>query len=281
MTTEITIAAAQIESVAGDIAANAERHVEAIAAAQSSGVDLLVFPELSLTDYLSEPDVATLARTADAPEIRWIAKAAGTMAVSLGFIERGADGRAYNAQALLVDDGCRAIHRKLNLPTYGTLREGHHYGAGSALDTCDLPGGWSSATLICADAWNPALPWLAALKGIDVLLVPVASALDAVDGFDNPAGWDVNLRHTALTYGLPLVMANHCGTRGGLRFWGGSRVLDAEGRDIARCGDGPGLAIATLRRDDILAARARAPTIRDADPELVRRELDRTIAARG
>ena len=276
----ITVAAAQIACVVGDRAANAASHVAAIAAARAEGVDLLVFPELSLTDYASEPEVARLALTADAPELRRIADAAGDMVVSLGFIERGVNGGAYNAQALLSDGRCLAIHRKLNLPTYGKLQEGRHYAAGTALDAAALPGGWSAATLICADAWNPALPWLAALKGIDLLLVPVASALDAVEGFDNPAGWAVNLRHTALTYGLPLVMANHCGTRGGLRFWGGSCVLDADGREVARCGDGPGLAVATLKREDMLAARRRLPTIRDADSDLVRRELDRVIAAR-
>ena len=280
MTAEITVAAAQIECVPGDVAANASRHEGAIAAARARDVDLLVFPELSLTDYLSEPDVARLARTLDGPEIGRLAGIAGGMTVSLGFIERGLDGRAYNTQALLSGGACVALHRKLNLPTYGNLQEGRHYAAGATLDTAALPGGWSAATLICADAWNPALPWLAALKGIDLLIVPVASALDAVERFDNPAGWALNLAHTAMTYGLPLVMANHCGTRGGLRFWGGSRILDAGGHEVARCGDGPGLAVATLTRDDILAARMRLPTIRDADPHLVRRELDRVLAAR-
>ena len=210
-----------------------------------------------------------------------IAAAAGGMAVSFGFIERGADGRAYNAQALFRHGRCLAVHRKLNLPTYGNLQEGRHFAAGSELATTALPGGWSTATLICADAWNPALPWLAALKGIDLLLVPAASALDAVEGFDNPGGWEVILRHTALAYGLPLVMANHCGSRGGLRFWGGSRVLDPDGHEVARCGDRPGLAVATLRRDDVVAARRRLPTIRDADPALVRRELGKVPGAGG
>ena len=61
------------------------------------------------------------------------------------------------------------------------------------------------------------LPWLTALRGADLLVVPAASSLDAVGhGFDNPAGWDLVLRHNAMIYGLPIVMANHCGTRGAL-----------------------------------------------------------------
>jgi predicted amidohydrolase len=94
--------------------------------------------------------------------------------------------------------------------------------------------------------------------------------VDAVDAeFDNPGGWDINLRHTAMTYGLPVVMANHCGRRGGMNFWGGSRILDPFGRELARAGAQPGLICAELNLADVSTARARLPTIRDADPDLV------------
>ena len=60
------VAAAQIECRPGDIPANLALHLAALDSARNRGVDLLVFPELSLTDYLSEPDTATLARASDA-----------------------------------------------------------------------------------------------------------------------------------------------------------------------------------------------------------------------
>src|SRR5262249_28971798 len=124
------------------------------------------------------------------------------------------------------------------------------------------------------DTWNPALPWLAALQDAGLLLVPIASALDAVgNGFDNPAGWDLNLRHTALTYGMPIVMANHCGTRGAMRFWGGSRIINAFGQEIVRANAEPALIAASIELDDVWRARRRLPTIRDADPDLIQAEL--------
>jgi predicted amidohydrolase len=46
-----TIAAAQSFSVAGDLAANIARHLRFMAVAAEQGVELLVFPELSLTGY--------------------------------------------------------------------------------------------------------------------------------------------------------------------------------------------------------------------------------------
>jgi predicted amidohydrolase len=59
-----TIAAAQIPSVRGNVAANAAAHADAIAAAAAHGVSVLVFPELSLIGY--EPDLgASLVLRAD------------------------------------------------------------------------------------------------------------------------------------------------------------------------------------------------------------------------
>ncbi|MCW6511665.1 nitrilase-related carbon-nitrogen hydrolase [Lichenifustis flavocetrariae] len=276
---ELAVAAAQIECRPGDIDSNLALHLTAVAEARAQGINLLVFPELSLTDYMSEPDVDALARTADAPELCRVAEAAGRTAVSMGFLERGEDGRIYNAQALLADGRCLSVHRKLNLPSYGRLQETRHYCRGDTLTSAGWRDGWTVATLICADTWNPALPRLAALGGATLLATPVASSLDAVDEFDNPGGWDLNLRHTALTYGLPIVMANHCGRRGGLSFWGGSRVLDPFGRDLVRLDTAPGLGVARLRQADVVAARARLPTIRDADPQFVHSELGRLLAS--
>jgi predicted amidohydrolase len=277
--TRLTVAAAQIECRPGDVPANLALHLTAIREARARGADLLVFPELSLTDYLPRPDLARLARRPDAPEILALAEAAEGMLVSFGFIEDGGPGRFHNAQGLVSEGRVLSVHRKLNLATYGRLAEGLHYAKGERIEPV-VHGGWSVATLVCAETWNPALPWLAALKGATLLVVPAASSLHVVEDLDNRSGWDVNLAHTALTYGLPLVMANHCGSRGGLEFWGGSRVLDAFGRELARAGDGPGLIAATLALDDGRRARERLPTVRDADPEAVAAELQRFLAER-
>ena len=276
------VAVAQIECRPGDVSANLESHLAALRSAHALRADLLVFPELSLTDYLREPDTSALARSANAAELREISAAAGNMIVSVGFIERGSDGRIYNAQALLGQGACLQVHRKANLPTYGQLVEGRYYAPGRSVAPARLPGGWTAATLVCADTWNPALPWLAALQQADVLIVPVASSVGAVNAdFDNPGGWDLNLRHTALTYGLPVVMANHCGRRGGLDFWGGSRILDPFGHELARAGPEPCLILAELKHADVATARHRLPTIRDADPDFVYAVLGRVLGRNG
>lgn len=273
MTSRLRVAAAQIGCRPSDMSANLASHLAAIETARARNVDMLVFPELSLTDYLAAPDCAALGTTCAAPEFAVIAEAAGAMHVSVGFIERDAQGRFFNAQALIAGDRI-SVHRKLNLPGYGALREDAVYDKGEGLDLVTLNQNWRTATLICADSWNPALPWLAALSGADLLILPVASSRGAVDGgFDNPRGWDINLAHAAMTYGLPTIFANHCGRRDGFDFWGGSRILDAGGRELARAGEEPDLVVAEIDLTEVHAARANLPTIRDSDPALIHRLL--------
>lgn len=262
------VAAAQVACMPGDVAANLASHLAAIANARARGVELVVFPELSLTGYESRPDLGRLARTATCAELRALADASRGMTLTVGFIEANPTGKPFNSVAILGGGHVVAVHRKLNLPTYGRLVEGEVYTAGETIDLVPTPLG-NTACLICADTWNPAWPWLAALRGAAALIVPVASARGAVAAeFDSRDGWEVNLRHTAMTYGLPVVMANHCGTDG-LSFWGGSMILDAFGQVIARAGDVPDLIVAEIDPAWTRIARERLPTIRDAAPALV------------
>jgi predicted amidohydrolase len=277
----LKVAAAQIECIPSDIDANLTKHLATIWEAREAGANLVIFPELSLTDYLAAPDTRILGRDIGAEEISQIADAAGSMTVSFGFIERGDEGRFHNSTAIVSAGSLLHVHRKLNLPTYGQLQEGLHYTAGDALELATIAEGWQAATLICADSWNPAIAWLAAIKQPDLLIQPIASARGAVGGeFDNPANWTINLQHTAMTYGLPLVMCNHCGSRGGAEFWGGSRILDAFGRELARAGEGEATIYAEIELNDAHTARSLLPTIRDADPQLVQAILGAILRPR-
>jgi predicted amidohydrolase len=217
----------------------------------------------------------------DDPLLAEIARACGSMCAIVGVIEESPAAQYYNSAIALRDGRVVAVHRKVNLATYGRLEDGKHFAAGRTVDTLALGGGWRAGIMICADLWNPPLVHLAALQGVTILLAPVSSAIEAVGAeFDNPGGWDVNLRFHALTYGLPVAMANRVGHEDGLTFWGGSRVLDAFGRTVATAdGAGEALVEARIDYDDVRRARYLLPTIRDANTALLRRELERVASA--
>ncbi|MDQ6618239.1 MAG: nitrilase [Pseudomonadota bacterium] len=277
----LRVAVAQIESIPGDIEANHRKHLDVIDAARSAGADVLVFPELSLTGHGSGAQALELAMGREHRVIHDIARASQAMCTVFGFIEEAAGAQFYNAAVAVQDSRIVFLHRKINLATYGRLDDGKHFAAGNRLDTFVVAPQWRAALMVCADTWNPALVHLAALQGATLLLAPVSSALEAVDAaFDNPGGWDVNLRFHALTYGLPVAMANRVGREGELTFWGCSRILDAFGASLAQArGAGEELVNAELDFDDVRRARHRLPTVRDANTALVQRELERVLHA--
>lgn len=270
----LRVAAAQL-AVRDSRAAIVEDHLACIGQARAAGADLLLFPELSLTGYAGAVEAWRSDALPDAALLRQFADAAGPVAVAIGLPEEVGAGQVCNAQVVLRAGKVVHRHRKLCLPTYGSLEEGKHFTPGHVLQSFQL-GSWRVAILTCADLWNPALPWLAALDGVTLLLVPVASAAGAVDeAFDTPAGWDVVLRHTSLLYGLPVAMANYASSP----FWGGSRIIDALGGITAQAGAEPELLVAGLDMAQVRAARRLLPTRRDSNPELVSRELGRRLDA--
>lgn len=274
----LRIGIAQEQFIPGAIEANYQIHAAAIERAREESLDILVFPELSLTDYVVTDSTIRLGMTCEGGYIELMAQLAQHVTVSFGFIEK-LNGKIYNTQALVRAGRTISLHRKLNIPNYGNLNEGRYFQKCAELESAVSINDWATSTLICADLWNPALPFLCAVRGAELMLVPSASALGAVGGnFDNPSGWDTVLKHTALLYGLPVVFANHCGSRDGLEFWGGSRIVDPSGKVIVQAGNQSEFIIGNVAKSDLARARKLLPTLRDADPDLIARLLTGVLA---
>jgi predicted amidohydrolase len=272
----LRVGAAQIDPTEADIAENLAQHIHYIDLARQRGVDVLVFPELSLTGYQVKSRTPDLAITRDDPRLLTLAEAAGDMTVVAGFVEEGWAVQFHNSAVALRRGEVTFVHRKLNIASYGNLEEAKYFANGRFMDvfTHELP--WTASILICADAWNPALVYLAALAGATFLIMPIASSHTAVGiEFSNPEGWDTALSFYGMMYGMPVVMANHCGSRDGEDYWGHSRVVDAHGKVLAMAGEKEELVVADLSYDAIRQARFQLPTVRDSNLDLIHREIER------
>lgn len=278
----LKVGIAQIESVLGDTSANLQKHLAMVESARAQGIDVLLFPEMSLTGHNAGPDTLRLAMTRDDEMVREIARASGPMCTIFGLIEEAVAAQFYNTAIAVRDGGLVFLHRKVNLATYGKLEDGKHFAAGRYVETFEMGPRWRAGVLICADLWNPALVHIAAVHGATVLFAPISSAVEAVGAeFDNPGGWAVNLQFYAMTYGLPVVMANRVGTEGELSFWGGSRILDAFGKTLAQAGKGEELIAAEIDYERVRLARYLLPTLRDSNLGLIDREIDRLVSVVG
>lgn len=273
---KLRVAAAQIDPTEADIRENLAKHYDFIDQAHREKVDVLVFPELSLTGYQLKSKTPDLAITRDDKRLLAIAERAGDMTVVAGFVEEGYAAQFHNSAAALRRGEVEFIHRKLNLASYGNLEEAKYFARGRYVDVFIHEPPWTLAIFICADAWNPGLIHLAGLYGATLLVMPIASSHEAVGlNFSNPEGWDTALSFYGMLYGMPIVMANHCGSRDGETYWGGSRVIDPHGKTLALGGKQEELVVADVDYAAVRQARFQLPTVRDSNLDLIHREVER------
>ncbi|WP_166820398.1 nitrilase-related carbon-nitrogen hydrolase [Thalassoroseus pseudoceratinae] len=273
----LRVAVAQIDSVPYEVNINVDKHFKYIEEARAADVDLLVFPELSITGYPVGFRALEVAITQDDQLLTELASESGPMRTVVGFVEDGYAAQIHNTCAVLHDGDVQFIHRKLNLASYGNLEEKKHYAGGRYIDVFKMQSPWIGSILVCADLWNPALVQIAALYGTTLLIAPVASSERALAGdFSNPMGWETVIKFYSMIYGFPVIMANFSG---GIslddRFWGGSRVVDPYGNTLIQAGDGEELIIAEIDYNGVRDARFRLPTVRDSNLDLIQREIGR------
>ncbi len=273
------VALAQFDSSIGDVEANLARMGTLTAEANSHGSDLTVFPELATHGYaLGEiPDDRSLG----ARDHRLAQLSSAGCDVLAGFHEDGGV-RTYNSAAYLSRGTLVHVHRKLYLPNYLAWEERKHGSPGQTLRAFDTPHA-RIATLICNDAWQPVLPWLAAQDGAEVLLVPTNSTAGLGPGLlDTMDYWHLLLVFIARMQQCWVVFVNRVGTEGGARFWGGSRVIDPTGEIVDQAAFWePALITVDI---DVAAARRRrreVPLLAEARLALIEREVRRLIQEGG
>lgn len=234
-TTLLKIGLAQIDCRLGDLDANVERHLAWIERARAAGVDLLVFPELSLTGYRLLHLTSRVALPAQAPALTLLAEAARPMRVLTGFVEEGESGGLHNSAVLLSEGGPAYLHRKLYLPTYGIFQEERFFASGKRLELAPLPWG-KVGVLICEDLWHPELAHRLALAGTRLLVVPSASPGKIGAGAlpENQESWELLTRSSALLNTCWVAYCNRVGWEEGAFYSGGSHIVRPGGEVAER-----------------------------------------------
>ncbi len=267
------LALAQIDSRPGDVRANVRRARESLRAARAAGADLVVFPELQLSGYSAARPAECACSTA---ELAGLAGEAGEGAVVLGFPERDGD-RAYNSAAYFEGGSLVHVHRKLYLVGYEPFDEDARFTPGEALRAFDTSLG-RVAILICNDAWQPFLPFLAAEDGARLLVIPSSSptAVPEAERY-----WRELTRFQARMLQCFVAFANRVGREGELTFWGGSHVVDPWGDVVAEAARlEPDLLLVDLDLGRVDERRAQLRIVGDPRLDLLRAELGRLEATR-
>jgi predicted amidohydrolase len=237
--TPLIIAAAQSISIAGDLAANIVWHQRFMQLAAEQGVQLLVFPELSLTGYEREL-AAELAIAPDAEvlqPLRDFAREIGVTTVVGMPILLSEDSPVLIGALVLGADGSLGIYSKQHLHPGEEVAFAPGTG-GSTL----IIGADTVALAVCADFSHASLAAAAAQQGADLY---AAGVLITENGY---APDTELLQGYASAHSMTVLMANHGGATGGWESAGRSAIWASDGSLIAAA-PGTGNLMVVARRN--------------------------------
>jgi len=273
----LRIGLVQFNPVLGDVGRNLKSHIEEVRRAQQVGVDLLVFPELSLTGYHLRDLVPEVALSREDESIGQIASASQEIATVFGFVEERQDYRFQVASAFCDEGRLQHVHRKVYLPTYGMFDEERYLTRGDQLRAFSTRFG-RLGLLICEDIWHPSAPYVLALDGAILLIVVANSPGRGVIGgeLDTAVAYRNLNQAYARLFSTYVVFVNRVGCEEGVTFWGGSMVVDPFGQIIFEAPlleEGRFDVEVDLRA--VRRARAASPVLQDERLDLTLHELER------
>lgn len=230
--TKLRIAIAQMNTLVGDIAGNAQKVVDYAQQAKTNlSADIIIFPELTLSGYPPEDLLLRLDFYRNVQQaLELVRKAVTGIYVFLGY-PRLVQGKHYNSAAVIYNKKIIATYDKQHLPNYGVFDEQRYFKAGQQSCTVEIFN-TKIAVAICEDLWFSDVIQQAKSSKAKLMLALNASPFD----MNKPYLREKIMGQRAKEVGLPIVYTNCVGGQDELVFDGGSMVLDAKGKTVQNLG---------------------------------------------
>src|SRR3984957_5312141 len=151
----LRVAAAQLDTVVGDLSGNVDRILAALAAAEAAGADICIVPELAVPGYPPEDLLLKPSFVADnVAALEKVAAASGQCAVVVGYVGATPDGQGLsNAAAICAGGRVMGVYRKRFLPNYGVFDEQRWFFPSTDAPTLfGVAGAWVGVS-VCEDVW--------------------------------------------------------------------------------------------------------------------------------
>jgi NAD+ synthase (glutamine-hydrolysing) len=230
MSKTLRVGLAQINTFVGDLDGNARNVVEYIEQARDLGVDVVSFPELTITGY---PPEDLLLRSAFVKEnveaMHSVVDGCRGITAVVGFTDLvGSD--IFNAAAVVHDGRLVDVYHKQRLPNYGVFDEKRYFREGAQFPVYEIAGVLIGVN-ICEDIWFPGDP-------TETQAYAGARVIVNINGSPYHVG-KRNVRESMLVeraraYDVFVCYTNQVGGQDELVFDGGSMVIAPSGRLMAR-----------------------------------------------
>ncbi len=226
----VRVALCQVNAVVGDLDGNVQRVLSSLRDAEVAGCDLAVYPELVLTGYppedlLLKPGFVEDCRSA----LDRVVEEASACAAVVGTVDARRD--LHNAAAVVAGGRLVSTYHKRLLPNYSVFDEQRYFVPGSERPELIEVAGVRAGVSVCEDAWDPAGAIAVEAAGGAELIVNInASPYYAGRALERERLLGVRASDAS----CPVVYVNLVGGQDELVFDGGSFVVDADGRVVAR-----------------------------------------------
>ncbi len=227
----LRLALAQVNATVGDVKGNVRKVLSACARAREADADLVVFPEMAIPGYPPE-DLLLRSSFIDENLAGWKEVARGTKGITavVGFVDRDAKGRAYNAAGIAREGKARGVYRKMHLPNYGVFDEMRYFRRGT--EPMVFPVGRSRVGItVCEDIWVRGGPLAREAREGARLVVNISASPYHAGKWEERR--DLVAAH-ARRSGVPVAYCNLVGAQDELVFDGGSFVVSPDGKVLAR-----------------------------------------------
>lgn len=271
---ELTVAATQLAALSEDFSANVQRMEHLMREASSKGVQIICFPELSLTPFfpvVNSRHYDHYFMDVENEYILMIREAARKYRIHtiIGFAEKDYP-YFYNSSLLINNDGdIQGTYRKRYIPgafigEKVTNFEKLYFSPGNlGCPVFDL-GFVKVGMQICYDRHFPEGYRKLALDGADIVFNLTAGGSYKTSW--RTETWDLILRARAFENGLFVVGVNKVGVENGVEFFGKSSIISPLNGEIlaqSTINKGDELLVRTINLEDIVEARKRLPFPRD------------------
>jgi NAD+ synthase (glutamine-hydrolysing) len=220
---------AQINTTIGDLEGNAAKILEYVERARVQGVDLVSFPELTITGYPPEDLLLRPQFIEDnVVALRRVAEACKGITAVVGFVDSNED--IYNAAAVIHDGRLVDVYHKHFLPNYGVFDENRYFQTGGRFPVY-VVAGVGVGVSVCEDIWYPGDPTRAQAQAGAQIIINI-----------NGSPYHMGKRHfreqmlatRASDYAVFVCYTNQVGGQDELVFDGASMVLSPSGELLTR-----------------------------------------------
>lgn len=262
----IKLALAQMAN-AGSMELNLAKSIRLIEQAAENGADLVLFPEVQLTEFFPQypgQSVHEYEVALDSDMIKAFCAACREnhiMAVPNVYLHE--NGKAYDASLLIDRDGTiTGIQKMVHVAQAEQFFEQDYYTpSDDGFHVFDTSLG-KIGIVVCFDRHYPESIRTEALRGAELILIPtVNTKAEPSEMFE----WE--LRVQAFQNSAAIAMCNRSGAEGAMDFSGESIVIDANGAVLAKADDTEQLLYATIDMQQASEIRARRPYTQLRRPE--------------